>query len=247
MTDTDGTYYDLLKVTQSATTAEIRRAYRALAKAWHPDVNSHPDATMMMARLNCAWEALGDPVRRRAYDLANLPPSLRPGAPNVASGRPSQSTTQARQRQREADARTAAERRAEEAKRRAARERAMAAHIEGLRTYRGRLLWELRGVDGLSARAAGLLAKVLGTVLAFPALYGPPVWALSSITGTEALTWSIPHRVSVFLGLAVGGWLLSFLGLITFMGLLERLSSRWFFPRIIAAIPTSWRYRPLGS
>lgn len=63
------TYYEVLGVAPHAGHDEIRRAYRVLAQRHHPDAN--PDATAAdMAEINAAWEVLGEPERRRAYDLA---------------------------------------------------------------------------------------------------------------------------------------------------------------------------------
>lgn len=51
---------------------EIRRAYRAMAQRHHPDANPDrpEDARVAMAQINAAWEVLGDPEKRRAYDWA---------------------------------------------------------------------------------------------------------------------------------------------------------------------------------
>lgn len=60
--------YDVLQVHPSADAASIRAAYRRLALTYHPDRNKSPDATVMMQRVNDAYQILGDPVRRAAYD-----------------------------------------------------------------------------------------------------------------------------------------------------------------------------------
>ncbi len=64
------THYEVLGVAPSASEAEIKRAYRAQARRHHPDVAGADDAGRAMGALNAAWAVLGDPVRRRAYDLA---------------------------------------------------------------------------------------------------------------------------------------------------------------------------------
>ena len=52
-----------------ATDAEIKRSYRRLMRAVHPDANANdPQATLKAARLNVAFETLGDAGKRRAYD-----------------------------------------------------------------------------------------------------------------------------------------------------------------------------------
>ncbi|MHB8576036.1 MAG: J domain-containing protein [Dehalococcoidia bacterium] len=60
--------YALLQVSPRADVDVIEAAYRVLARRFHPDVNSSPNATAAMARLNAAWETLRDPAERAAYD-----------------------------------------------------------------------------------------------------------------------------------------------------------------------------------
>lgn len=62
------TLYEVLGVSPDATAEEIRKAYRRLAREWHPDNNSSLDATRRMAEINAAYEALSDPEKREAYD-----------------------------------------------------------------------------------------------------------------------------------------------------------------------------------
>ena len=62
-------HYATLGLDRRCTTAQIRAAYRVLAKRHHPDVNSGSDEAAARTReLNTAYETLGDPTRRRAYD-----------------------------------------------------------------------------------------------------------------------------------------------------------------------------------
>lgn len=62
-------YYEILGVTKSADEKEIKKAYRALARQYHPDVN--PDNKQAEARfkeINEAYEVLGDTDKRQKYD-----------------------------------------------------------------------------------------------------------------------------------------------------------------------------------
>jgi lipoprotein-releasing system ATP-binding protein len=61
-------YYATLGVERSATQAEIKRAYRKLARKFHPDVSSEPDAEARFKEVAEAHEALIDVERRAAYD-----------------------------------------------------------------------------------------------------------------------------------------------------------------------------------
>lgn len=63
------TLYDILGVMPKAGPDEVRFAYRKLARAYHPDVNSDPKAHERMAQINVAFEVLSDPVRRMEYDV----------------------------------------------------------------------------------------------------------------------------------------------------------------------------------
>ncbi|MEA2537082.1 MAG: curved DNA-binding protein [Chloroflexota bacterium] len=64
--------YAVLQVSQDATQDVLQAAYRALARQFHPDLSSDPAASARMAELNAAWETVGDPERRAAYDRTHL-------------------------------------------------------------------------------------------------------------------------------------------------------------------------------
>ena len=61
-------YYDTLGVKPGATAAEIKSAYRRLARKYHPDVSKETAAEEKFKALNEAYEALKEPSRRQAYD-----------------------------------------------------------------------------------------------------------------------------------------------------------------------------------
>lgn len=63
------TCYGVLAVARDADPAAIKAAYRSMAKRWHPDINRDPDATEMFKKIGRAWEILGDPDKRRRYDV----------------------------------------------------------------------------------------------------------------------------------------------------------------------------------
>ena len=61
-------YYEILGVKREATAAEIKSAYRKLARKYHPDVNKTPEAEAKFKDINEAYEVLGDDAKRKRYD-----------------------------------------------------------------------------------------------------------------------------------------------------------------------------------
>ncbi len=61
-------YYRILGVSHSATAEEIKRAYRKLAVAYHPDKNPDPGAENIFKQINEAYDVLGDPGKKEGYD-----------------------------------------------------------------------------------------------------------------------------------------------------------------------------------
>ena len=61
-------YYEILGVSRTATDAEIKKAYRATARKYHPDVNKDHDAEDRFKEANEANEVLSNAERRAAYD-----------------------------------------------------------------------------------------------------------------------------------------------------------------------------------
>ena len=61
--------YATLGLERGASDAEIKKAFRKLAQAWHPDVNADPAAHERFKEINAAYQVLSDPERRQRYDL----------------------------------------------------------------------------------------------------------------------------------------------------------------------------------
>jgi molecular chaperone DnaJ len=61
-------YYDVLGVERSASKEEIKKVYRRLARQFHPDVSTEPDAETRFKEINEAYEVLSDVEKRAMYD-----------------------------------------------------------------------------------------------------------------------------------------------------------------------------------
>src|SRR6266567_367278 len=64
--------YEVLGVQKSASSEDIKRAFRRLAKKLHPDANKDAKAAAKFAELNSAYELLGDEKKRKAFDRGEI-------------------------------------------------------------------------------------------------------------------------------------------------------------------------------
>ena len=60
--------YETLEVSEGATADEIKKAYRKLARKYHPDVNKDPKAEDKFKEINAAYEVLSNPEKKQQYD-----------------------------------------------------------------------------------------------------------------------------------------------------------------------------------
>lgn len=87
-------YYALLGIRRDASQAEIKSAYRRLARELHPDVNPDPDTQEKFKEITQAYEVLGDAEKRQMYDMG--------GDPFAARARPASAASAGRQASRSA-------------------------------------------------------------------------------------------------------------------------------------------------
>jgi DnaJ-class molecular chaperone len=73
--------YDVLGVSKTAGEAEIKSAFRKLAKKYHPDQSKEPKAKERFAEVGSAYEILGDDKKRKAFDRGEIDAEGKPRAP----------------------------------------------------------------------------------------------------------------------------------------------------------------------
>ena len=61
--------YDTLDVHEGASADEIKKSYRKLARKYHPDINSSPEAEEKFKEINAAYEILSDQEKKQQYDM----------------------------------------------------------------------------------------------------------------------------------------------------------------------------------
>lgn len=82
-------HYQRLGVGRDASDAEIHRAYRRLARRYHPDMNEGGEADARFGALSVAYEVLHDPEQRASYDrsFADAARDVRPRVPYFVARR----------------------------------------------------------------------------------------------------------------------------------------------------------------
>ncbi len=79
--------YDVLGVSRSASAADIKSAYRKLAKKLHPDANKQdPKAASRFSELNAAYEIVGDDDKRKAFDRGEIDAEGKPRFQGFGAG-----------------------------------------------------------------------------------------------------------------------------------------------------------------
>src|SRR5277367_4534856 len=73
--------YQVLGLAKSASAAEIKSAFRKLAKKFHPDQSKEPKAKDRCAEIGSAYEILGDEKKRAAFDRGEIDAEGKPRAP----------------------------------------------------------------------------------------------------------------------------------------------------------------------
>lgn len=79
-------YYKILGIDEDASQAEVKKAYRAMARKLHPDANQDdPDASKKFLELKEAFDVLSDPLKRDEYDYGPQSSEPTPPSPSPSS------------------------------------------------------------------------------------------------------------------------------------------------------------------
>ena len=70
--DKQENFYSVLNVSKKASQEDLKKAYFALAKKYHPDVNTSPEAKERFAKISVAYDTLSNPDKRRVYDATGM-------------------------------------------------------------------------------------------------------------------------------------------------------------------------------
>src|SRR5215207_4105188 len=79
-------YYGTLGVDKKASQDDIKKAYRKLARQYHPDTNKEPGAEERFKEVSEAYDVLGDPEKRKKYDRGGLFATANPFGAGAAGG-----------------------------------------------------------------------------------------------------------------------------------------------------------------